>query len=163
MQHEQLTSPQSTKAFKLIPQRRSGTVPVNKLPVTFKYVRATKLDKVLGILPVKLAFCRFINVRAVKRPISLGIVTPRAVAPAATLSTVGQTVMSDLMKSHAICSDAMFVLLATGGTDKAGAWAGALVRLRALGAVVTFTISIGALVGGFVGVAVIGVDSVIER
>ena len=85
MQHEQLTSPQSTNAFKLIAQRVSGIVPVNKLPVTFKYVRAVKLAMVLGIPPVKFEFCRFINVRAVKRPISDGIATPRSVTPAATL------------------------------------------------------------------------------
>ena len=149
----QVSSPQSTETA--VPNRHTGTVPVSELPTRDKVSRETKLTMVGGMAPIKLAPVRFINVRAVKRPISVGIVTPFLVVPAKTFTTLGQTDISLLMKSHAICKAAASEVDATGGAlpvEDEGATGAAMVVLR-----------VGAMVGAFVGVAVMGVLSTMER
>ena len=82
MQQVQVTSPQSMATAVPEEQKPSGTAPVTALPVRVKLVRPTKATMDEGMAPIKLAPFRFINVRAVKRPISVGIVTPVLAVPA---------------------------------------------------------------------------------
>ena len=57
-------------------QKRDGTVPANALLESVKDVRLFKLFMDSGMVPVKLPPLKLINVRAVRRPISVGIVPP---------------------------------------------------------------------------------------